>query len=167
MLKRLVEAAFLALNKTTNSYTLTSSGIAVFHDLTVEKSKSENLAALKALVNETVQGVGLKLRDCDDHGEAVSCLGGREIVDWLVKNSEVRGDNEDGFVESHGFFVEQRVPVELRRVGNTVMNLDEKMALTIGKAMLDCGLIEDVTSGAFMMFSNTHWLVNGCFFVPH
>ena len=90
MLKRLVEAAFLALNKTTNSYTLTSSGIAVFHDLTVEKSKSENLAALKALVNETVQGVGLKLRDCDDHGEAVSCLGGREIVDWLVKNSEVR-----------------------------------------------------------------------------
>ncbi len=43
------------------------------------------------------------------------------------------------------------------------MNLDEKMALTIGKAMLDCGLIEDVTSGAFMMFSNTHWLVNGCF----
>lgn len=42
-------------------------------------------------------------------------------------------------------------------MGSAVVALDDKMALTIGKMMMDCMLIEDVTSGAFMMFSSTHW----------
>jgi len=87
VLKRLVESAFLMCKKAQNVYSLTSSGIAVFHDLTVEKNKSENLAALTLLVNEMVQQCEMKAKEPDN----VKCLSGREIVDWLVKNSEVRG----------------------------------------------------------------------------
>jgi hypothetical protein len=49
------------------------------------------------------------------------------------------------------------VPVEFRRVGGVEVNFDEKTALSIGKMMLDCELIDDVTSKAFNMFSSTHW----------
>lgn len=61
-LKRLVDSAFLQSSKTaTNTFILSSSGIAVFHDLTVQKTREENLVALKLLVKATVDGVGLKM----------------------------------------------------------------------------------------------------------
>jgi hypothetical protein len=136
VLKRLVESGFLLAADSSGElrYSLTSSGIAIFHQLSVEKAKSENLALLKTLVATIVKEVGLKPRSLvEGDSVQIACLSGREIVDWMVKNGE-------------------RIPLEIRRVET----LDEKSALAVGKTMLDCGLLVDSTSGAFMMFSSTH-----------
>jgi len=153
VLKRLLEGKFLTVDeKEPLVYFLSSSAVAIVHQMVVKRWKRQKVRGLRQLLHHVKSTVGLSNLVDARGDEHLAAMQGRSIIDCIVQNPNFVAP----LLLSSSPNTSASLEAMAAGTSEAAAAISEKDAVRLGQMLVDGNFLTDCTTDAFNMFSATH-----------